>query len=68
MYINYLSGLNLISSEQSNVKIARQNLDIMLEKDWFDNIMPPEVQEAQKNYLDAPTRFLMINTKRNLLR
>ncbi|MGI4729061.1 MAG: TolC family protein [Janthinobacterium lividum] len=57
LYINYLSGLNLIRLEKSNVGIAKQNLDISLEKYRLGNITPLEVREAQRNYLDAQTRF-----------
>lgn len=57
LYINYLSGLDLIRLEKSNVEIAKQNLDISLEKYRLGNITPLEVREAQRNYLDAQTRF-----------
>ncbi len=57
LYINYLSGLDLIRLEQSNVDIAKKNLDISLEKYRLGNITPLEVREAQRNYLDAQTRF-----------
>jgi len=57
LYINYLSGLDLIRLEQSNVEIAKKNLDISLEKYRLGNITPLEVREAQRNYLDAQTRF-----------
>ncbi|WP_419801419.1 TolC family protein [Mucilaginibacter sp.] len=57
LYIDYLSGLDLIRLEKSNVEIAKQNLDISLEKYRLGNITPLEVREAQRNYLDAQTRF-----------
>ncbi len=57
LYINYLFGLDLIRLEQSNVEIAKKNLDISLEKYRLGNITPLEVREAQRNYLDAQTRF-----------
>lgn len=57
LYINYLSGLDLIRLEQSNVDIAKKNLNISLEKYRLGNITPLEVREAQRNYLDAQTRF-----------
>ncbi|MGI4021224.1 MAG: TolC family protein [Janthinobacterium lividum] len=57
LYINYLSGLDLIRLGQSNVEIAKKNLDISLEKYRLGNITPLEVREAQRNYLDAQTRF-----------
>lgn len=57
LYINFLSGLDLIRLEQSNVEIAKKNLDISLDKYRLGNITPLEVREAQRNYLDAQTRF-----------
>ncbi|MVN21818.1 TolC family protein [Mucilaginibacter arboris] len=57
LYIDFLSGLDLIRVGQSNVEIARQNLNITLEKYRLGNITPLEVREAQRNYLDAKTRF-----------
>lgn len=57
LYIEYLSGLDFIRLEQSNVEIARKNLEISLEKYRLGNITPLEVREAQRNYLDAQTRF-----------
>lgn len=57
LYINYLSGLDLIHLEQLNVEIAKKNLEISLEKYRLGNITPLEVREAQRNYLDAQTRF-----------
>ncbi len=57
LYINYLSGLDLIRLEQANVEIAKKNLDISLDKYRLGNITPLEVREAQRNYLDAQTRF-----------
>ncbi len=57
LYIDFLSGLDLIRVGQSNVEIARQNLNITLEKYRLGNITPLEVREAQRNYIDAQTRF-----------
>lgn len=56
-YVNYLSGLDLVTLNQSNVGIAKRNLDISLEKYKLGNITPLEIREAQKNYLDAQSRY-----------
>jgi outer membrane protein TolC len=37
--------------------IARKNLDISLEKYKLGNITPLEIREAQRNYLDAQSKF-----------
>ncbi|RKR81810.1 outer membrane protein TolC [Mucilaginibacter gracilis] len=56
-YINYISGLDQVKLNQYNVGIAKRNLDISLEKYKLGNITPLEIREAQKNYLDAQSRY-----------
>jgi outer membrane protein TolC len=57
LFVNYLSGLDLIKLGQANVEIARKNLDISLEKYKLGNITPLEIREAQRNYLSAQSAF-----------
>lgn len=57
LYAAYLSGLDLIKLGQANVVIAKKNLDISLEKYKLGNITPLEIREAQRNYLDAQSKF-----------
>ncbi|MFD0794502.1 TolC family protein [Mucilaginibacter litoreus] len=56
-YVAYLSGLDLIKLGQSNVELARKNLEISLEKYRLGNITPLEIREAQRNYLNAQSIF-----------
>nr|WP_294943900.1 TolC family protein [uncultured Mucilaginibacter sp.] len=56
-YASYLSGIDLIRIGQSNVELARKNLEISLEKYRLGNITPLEIREAQRNYLDAQSTF-----------
>jgi outer membrane protein len=56
-YVAYLSGLDLIKIGQSNVELARKNLEISLEKYKIGNITQLEIREAQRNYLDAQSKF-----------
>jgi len=56
-YVAYLSGLDLIKLGQSNVELARKNLEISLEKYRLGNITPLEIREAQRNYLNAQSVF-----------
>jgi outer membrane protein len=56
-YIGYLSGLELMRIDQANVAIAKQNLDISLEKYRLGNITPLEIREAQRNYLNAQSMY-----------
>jgi len=57
-YQNYRTNLDLLKIEKSNVDIAKQNLDITLEKYRLGSISPLELREAQKNSIDAITRYL----------
>lgn len=57
LFVSYLSGLELVKLGQSNVTIAKRNLDISLEKYKLGNITPLEIREAQRNYLDAQGTF-----------
>ncbi|MDN3550775.1 TolC family protein [Mucilaginibacter aquaedulcis] len=56
-YVSYLSGLDLIKLGEANMVIAKKNLDISLEKYKLGNITPLEIREAQRNYLDAQSKF-----------
>jgi len=56
-YVAYLSGLDLIKVGESNVELARKNLEISLEKYRIGNITPLEIREAQRNYLDAQSTY-----------
>jgi len=57
LYISYLSGLDLIKLGESNVAIAKRNLEISLDKYKLGNITPLEIREAERNYLDAESKF-----------
>lgn len=59
-YQNYSTNLDLLKIERNNVEIARQNLDITLEKYRLGSISPLELREAQKNSIDAITRHLEV--------
>ncbi|MDR6786262.1 outer membrane protein [Pedobacter africanus] len=57
-YQSYGTNLDLLKIEKNNVDIARQNLDITLEKYRLGSISPLELREAQRNSIDAVTRYL----------
>jgi len=52
----YLTNLDLVKLEASNVRIAEQNLDITMEKYRIGTITTLEVRTAQLNYVNALTR------------
>jgi outer membrane protein len=53
----YLTNLTLTELEQKNRMIAKQNLDITMEKYRLGSITPIEFREAQLNYINALVRF-----------
>lgn len=53
----YLMNLELVRLEEQNRNIAQQNMDITLEKFKLGSIAPIEFREAQRNFVDASTRF-----------
>jgi outer membrane protein TolC len=57
LFVAYLSGLDLVKLEEANVSLNKKNLDITLDKYKLGNITPLEVREAQRNYLDAQSKF-----------
>lgn len=56
-YQTYLINLELVDREKGNQTVAKQNMDITLEKYRLGSITPLEFREAQRNYVDASVRF-----------
>ena len=56
-YQSYVTNLQLVSLESDNVNIAKQTLDITLEKLKYGTLTPLEFREAQSNYIDALARY-----------
>lgn len=56
-YQSYLTSLELVRLESSNRRIAKENMDITLEKFKLGSIAPVEFREAQRNFVDASTRY-----------
>lgn len=57
LFVTYLSGIDLTRITAQNVIVAKRNLDISMDKYKLGNITPLEIREAEKNYLDAQTKF-----------
>lgn len=55
-YQTYLTNLQLVELEARNEEIAKQNLDITLEKYRIGTITQLEVRTAQLNYVNSRTR------------
>jgi outer membrane protein TolC len=56
-YQTYLTNLSLIELESRNEAIARENLDITMEKFRIGTIPTIEFRTAQLNYLNATVRL-----------
>lgn len=53
----YLMNLELVRLEANNKAIARENMDITLEKFKLGSIAPLEFREAQRNFVEATARY-----------
>lgn len=53
----FRTSLELVKLEQQNQEVARQNLEITMEKFRLGSVAPLEFREAQRNYIDASARF-----------
>lgn len=56
-YQIYLTNLGLVNLEESNQKLAGQNLDITLTRYKLGTITQVEIRDAQLNYLNASVRL-----------
>lgn len=56
-YQTYLTNLELIDLEEKNESIAKQNLDITLDKFHIGTITTLEFRTAQLNYVNAKVRY-----------
>ena len=65
-YQTYSTFLGLVKLEKANVDIAKENLDITLEKYRLGSIAPLELREAQRNALNAQSRYLEIQYQAKL--
>ena len=54
---SYQTNLSLLKLEESNQRIARQNMDITLEKYRLGSISQMEIRDAQLNYLNSTIRL-----------
>jgi len=59
-YAQYQNYLQLLELEETNIQLARQNVDIALERYRLGLLTPLALREAQRSVLDAETRLLDI--------
>ncbi len=51
LYQTFKTNLELVKLEQQNLEVARQNLDITMEKFRLGSVAPLEFREAQRNFV-----------------
>lgn len=59
-FAQYQNFLQLLDLEETNIQLARQNVDIALARYRLGLLTPLALREAQRNQLDAETRLLDI--------
>jgi outer membrane protein TolC len=59
-FAQYQNFLQLLDLEEANISLARQNVEIALERYRLGLLTPLALREAQRNQLDAETRLLDI--------
>ena len=59
-FAQYQNFLQLLDLEETNIQLARQNVDIALERYRLGLLTPLALREAQRNELTAETRLLDI--------
>jgi len=57
LYQSYRSNLSLLELERKNEAIAKQNMEITLEKFKIGSVAPIEFRTAQENYGNAVIRL-----------
>lgn len=63
---SYQTSLALVQIEEGNERIARQNLNITLDKFRIGTISAVEFRDAQQNFINAVTRFNTAKTQAKL--
>ena len=66
IYNAYVNNLRLLNLELQNLEIARENLDIALERYKLGALAGLELREVQKSLLDAEERLLSIQYQTKL--
>jgi outer membrane protein, adhesin transport system len=66
IYNAYTNNLRLLNLELQNLEIARENLDIALERYKLGALAGLELREVQKSLLDAEERLLSIQYQTKL--
>ena len=60
LYYAYQNNLNLIRLEEQNLSVARENLEIALERYKLGDLSGLDLREVQKSLLDAEERLILV--------
>jgi outer membrane protein, adhesin transport system len=60
IYFAYENNIRLLRLEEKNLEVARENLQIALERYKLGNLAGLELREVQKSLLDAEERLISI--------
>jgi outer membrane protein TolC len=66
IYFAYENNLRLLRLEEQNLEVARENLDIALERYKLGNLAGLELREVQKSLLDAEERLISVKYQTKL--
>ena len=66
MYYAYENNLKLVQMEEQNLEVARENLEIALERYRLGALSGLELREVQKSLLDAEERLISIKFQTKL--
>ena len=66
IYYAYENNLRLVKMEERNLEVARENLDIALERYRLGSLSGLELREVQKSLLDAEERLISIKFQTKL--
>ena len=66
VYYAYKNNLRLVKMEEENLEVARENLDIALERYRLGALSGLELREVQKSLLDAEERLISVKFQTKL--
>jgi len=66
IYYAYQNNLKLLQLEQQNLAVARENLEIAMERYKLGNLSGLELREVQKSLLDAEERLISVKYQTKL--
>jgi len=66
VYYAYENNLRLVRMEEENLDVARENLEIALERYRLGNLSGLELREVQKSLLDAEERLIYVKYQTKL--